>query len=52
VLGQYYEADEINRGSPPPPSMLLKFDESPRIGRVFDDGWIVIFDVRALHADK
>jgi hypothetical protein len=52
VLGQYYEANEINRGSPPPPSMLLKFDDDPQIGRVFDDGWIVIFDVRALHASK
>jgi hypothetical protein len=52
VLGQYYEADEINRGRPPPPSMLLKFDDDPRIGRVFDNGWIVIFDVRALHADE
>jgi hypothetical protein len=52
VLGQYYEADEINRGSPPPSSMLLKFDDAPQIGRVFDDGWIVIFDVRALHAAK
>jgi hypothetical protein len=52
ALGEYYEANEINRGSPPLPSMLLKFDDHPAIGRIFDDGWIVIFDVRALHARK
>jgi hypothetical protein len=52
VLGEYYQADEANRGRPPPPGMLLKFDDAPEIGRIFDDGWIVIFDVRALHAGK
>jgi hypothetical protein len=52
ALGEYYEATEINGGKPPSPSMLLKFDDAPEVGRIFDDGWIVIFDVRALHDAK
>jgi hypothetical protein len=52
LLGRFYEADEPGQGAPPPPSMLLKFDTAPHVARIFDDGWIVIFDVRALHADS
>jgi hypothetical protein len=52
ALGEYYEANEINGGKPPSPSMLLKFDDAPEVGRIFDNGWIVIFDVRALHEPK
>ncbi len=50
VLGEYFEKNEPGHGMPPLPSSLLKFDNSDRVGRVFDNGWIVIFDVRGLHA--
>jgi hypothetical protein len=50
VLGEYYEKNEKTRGRPPSPSSLLKFDMAERVGRVFDNGWMVIFDVRGLHA--
>ena len=52
LLGRFYEVGEPGHGAPPPPSMLLKFDKAPHVARIFDDGWIVIFDVRALHADS
>jgi hypothetical protein len=51
VLGKYFGDDDPGHG-PPPPSMLLKFDKDDRVGRIFDNGWIVIFDVRALHDDE
>lgn len=50
VLGAYYEKGEPGNGWPPPPSSLLKFGGSDRVGRVFDNGWIVMFDVRGLRA--
>ena len=49
VLGHYFEETEPGHGSPPPPSALLKFDADKKVARIFDNGWIVIFDVRALH---
>lgn len=50
VLGHNFEADERGEGKPPPPGWLLKFDNAPWAGRVFDNGWIVIYDVSALRA--
>lgn len=35
--------------APYPPDLLRKFDDSDRIGRTFDNGWIVVFNVSALH---
>jgi hypothetical protein len=50
VLGHNFEVNELDEGKPPPPDWLLKFDDAPWAGRVFDNGWIVIYDVSALHA--
>lgn len=52
VLGEYFEKNEPGRGTPPPADSLLKFDKSDQVGRIFDNGWIVIFDVRRLHASN
>jgi hypothetical protein len=49
-FGAYYEASEtkFSHGKPPVPSTLLKFDGNIKASRIFDNGWIVIYDVRAL----
>jgi hypothetical protein len=50
ALGTYFgpgEDEEVHL-RPPNPSFLLKFDDVDLVSRVFTDGWIVIFDVRAL----
>jgi hypothetical protein len=48
AMGEYFETGEPGGGEiPPAPSSFLKFDD-PRVSRVFDNGYIVIFDVRGL----
>jgi hypothetical protein len=49
-FGQYYEGSEakVSHGKPPVLSSLLKFDENIKASRIFDNGWIVIYDVRSL----
>jgi hypothetical protein len=49
VLGEYYEKGDVPHGRPPLPSRLLKFDNDKRAARIFDDGYIVIYDVRRFH---
>jgi hypothetical protein len=49
VLGEYYEKGEHSGGYPPPPSFMLKFDREPNAARIYDNGFIVIYDVRRLH---
>jgi hypothetical protein len=49
VLGEYYEHGEASGRYPPPPSFMLKFDRVPNVGRIYDNGFIVIYDVRRLH---
>jgi hypothetical protein len=49
VLGEYYEHSEGSGGYPPPPSFMLKFDREPSVARIYDNGFIVIYDVRRLH---
>jgi hypothetical protein len=49
LLGEYYERGEQTKGHPPLPSNLLKFDGDPNAARIFDNGWIVIYDVSRLH---
>jgi hypothetical protein len=49
VLGEYYEASEHSGGRPPSSSVMLKFDRDKNIGRVYDNGYIVIYDVGRLH---
>jgi hypothetical protein len=52
VVGHNFENGELDQGRPPPPDWLLKFDRAPWAGRVFDNGWIVIYDVSALHDQR
>jgi len=49
VLGEYYERGDVPHGRPPLPSRLLKFDNDKRAARIFDNGYIVIYDVRRFH---
>jgi hypothetical protein len=50
VLGHYFEPWEAGEGSVLSAAALLKFNDIDRVTRVYDNGWIVIYDVRALHA--
>lgn len=50
VLGEYFEQNDAGHGVPPLPSSLLKFDGADGVSRIYDNGWIAIFDVRRLHA--
>ena len=49
VLGEYYQSWERSGGHPPPPNFMLKFDREPNVARIFDNGFIVIYDLRRLH---
>jgi hypothetical protein len=50
VLGEYYESwFEHPGGYPPSPDFMLKFDREANIGRIYDNGLIVIYDVSRLH---
>lgn len=48
AMGEYYERGEPE--TPPTPSALLKFDRDKRAACVFDNGWMMIYDVR--HFDE
>jgi hypothetical protein len=49
-VGHYYEhlGAEKSYSGPPEPMALLKFNTVDGVSRVFDNGWIAIFDVRGL----
>jgi len=49
-LNQWFQAGEPEEieSAPLDPEPLLKWDEEAGVSRVFDDGWIRIYDVRAL----
>jgi len=50
VVGSYFDgglADQMLT-KPPQPASMLKFNSVPGVSRVFDNGYSVIFDVRAL----
>jgi hypothetical protein len=49
VFGGYYQSWEHSGGHPPSPSFMLKFDREPNVGRIYDNGFIVIYDLRRLH---
>ncbi len=54
VVGAYFDsatADEM-LSAPPSPGALLKFNAVPGVNRVFDNGYIVIYDVRAISGRK
>lgn len=50
VLGIYFNPgeDEFVHAHPPLSSALLKYDSQPLVGRLFDNGYEVIYDMRAL----
>jgi hypothetical protein len=43
-------SDQLSDGRPPRAESLLKFDKVRSFSRVFDNGYSIIYDVRALHA--
>jgi hypothetical protein len=49
-LNEFFEKGEPEEieYAPLDPEPLLKWDKEPGVSRVFDDGWIRIYDVRAL----
>lgn len=52
--GVYFEAgeDEAVHARPPDPPALLKFNDIKGVDRPFDNGAIIIYDLRSLHAAK
>lgn len=48
VFGFYFEPWEARDGKPLSPAALLKFNDVDGITRIYDDGFIVIYDVRGL----
>jgi hypothetical protein len=49
VLGFYFEPWEAGSGKPLPAAALLKFNDVEGITRIYDNGFIIIYDVRGLH---
>ena len=52
AVGVYFDGGASDHGhlTPPRAEDLLKFDAAQDVGRVFDNGYLVTYDVRALHA--
>jgi hypothetical protein len=50
VLGFYFEPWEPRDGKPLSPTALLKFNDVKGVTRIYDNGYIVIYDVRGMHA--
>lgn len=50
VLGVYFDGGSADQmlTKPPQPASMLKFNSIPGVSRIFDNGYSVIFDVRAL----
>lgn len=51
VQGVYFEGGEsdIIHAQPPLRADLTKFDELPKVSRVFDNGALIIYDIRSFH---
>jgi hypothetical protein len=52
LFGYYFEAWEqqvVPTRVPIPREVLLKFDRSPDVSRIYDNGFIQIYDVGRLH---
>jgi hypothetical protein len=45
-MGAYFGGDPDS--SPLDPETLIKWDDAPGVSRIFDDGWITIYDVRSM----
>jgi hypothetical protein len=52
VLGFYFEPWEAREGTPLSGAELLKFNDIQGVARIYDNGWIVIYDVRGLHGNS
>jgi hypothetical protein len=54
ILGTYFDGGEADHmlDGPPQPSALLKFNMTPGVNRVFDNGYSTIYDVRKLSGRK
>lgn len=49
VLGFYFQPWQRRQGTPISAAALLKFNDVKGVTRIYDNGWIVIYDVRELH---
>lgn len=52
VLGFYFEQWEAQQGKPFSGAELLKFNDVKGVTRIYDNGWIIIYDVRGLHGSS
>lgn len=52
VLGFYFEPWQPRHGKALSGNDLLKFNDIGGVARIYDNGWIVIYDVRELHANS
>jgi hypothetical protein len=49
VLGYYFEPWETRTGKPIPPAALRKFEDIEGVGRIYDNGFLRIYDIRGMH---
>ena len=52
VLGFYFEPWQAPERMPLSGAALLKFNDIKGVTRIYDNGWIVIYDVRGLHGNS
>ncbi|MER8634095.1 hypothetical protein NKI77_28975 [Mesorhizobium opportunistum] len=52
VLGFYFQPWQRQKGLPLSSAALLKFNDIPGVARIYDNGSIVIYDVRGLHGNS
>ena len=52
VMGYYYKPWENNTSTRISASSLLKFNDVDGVARIYDNGFQIIYDVRALHAHR
>jgi hypothetical protein len=52
VLGFLFEPWQAQQETPPTGAELLKFDDVKGVTRIYDNGWIVIYDIRGLHENS
>ncbi|MFD2058417.1 hypothetical protein ACFSQT_36625 [Mesorhizobium calcicola] len=52
VLGFYFQPWQARRTTPLSGAALLKFNDVKGVARIYDNGWIVIYDVRGLHENS
>jgi hypothetical protein len=52
VLGFYFDPWQAPEGTPLSVAALRKFNDIKGVTRIYDNGWIVIYDVRGLHGNS